>query len=127
MSETRRALAGILDVQVTAAWCGPCQQELPHLLALHERYCDRGLQVLAIAVGDDIEALPEFIQRKGTPWRVAPASASDPVLAAYPVVGVPNLVALDGDGIVRALDVRASAQGVQIKEMIESMLEGSPS
>lgn len=116
-----------LLLQFTATWCGPCQQELPHLLALHQRYRDRGLQVLAIAVDDDLEALPEYIQLKGIPWQVAPASSSDPVLAAYPVVGVPNLVVLDGDGVVRAVDVRVSLQGPHITAILDSMLEASPS
>ena len=116
-----------LLLQFTATWCGPCQQELPHLLALYERYREQGLQLLAIAVDDDVEALPEYIQSKGIPWRVAPASSSDPVLAAYPVVGVPNLVMIDGDGKVQGVDLRVSMQRAHIDGMIDAMLEANPS
>ena len=31
-----------------ATWCEPCKQEMPALQALHERYADKGLQVLGL-------------------------------------------------------------------------------
>jgi thiol-disulfide isomerase/thioredoxin len=45
------------DDQVTlvvfwATWCRPCLMEIPDLMALHERYGDRGFRVVSINIDD---------------------------------------------------------------------------
>lgn len=35
---------------VMAAWCGPCIEELPDLLSMHEKYRNKGFKLLAICV-----------------------------------------------------------------------------
>jgi thiol-disulfide isomerase/thioredoxin len=45
------------DKQVTlvvfwATWCRPCLMEIPDLMALHERYGDRGFRVVSINIDD---------------------------------------------------------------------------
>ena len=42
-----------LVLSFMAAWCGPCIDELPALNKLHNRYKDRGLQIVGISI--DIE------------------------------------------------------------------------
>lgn len=37
-------------VNFWATWCPPCRAETPDLIALHERYADRGLTVVGISV-----------------------------------------------------------------------------
>jgi peroxiredoxin len=40
----------VIVMNFWATWCLPCQQELPHVQKLHEKYRDKGLVVLGIAV-----------------------------------------------------------------------------
>ena len=39
----------VVVINFWATWCGPCQQELPHLQRLSDTYADQGLVVLTIA------------------------------------------------------------------------------
>ena len=39
-----------LVLSFMAAWCGPCIDELPALNKLHNRYKDRGLQIVGISI-----------------------------------------------------------------------------
>jgi len=39
-----------LVLSFMAAWCGPCIDELPALNKLHQRYKDRGFQIIGISI-----------------------------------------------------------------------------
>lgn len=54
----------VLLLNFYATWCGPCRQEMPHLLALHHKYEAQGLQIVGLNVGgeEDYEEVPAFKQ-----------------------------------------------------------------
>ena len=50
LSELISADDNRLVLSFMAAWCGPCIDELPTLNKLHNRYKDRGLQIVGISI-----------------------------------------------------------------------------
>jgi len=50
----------VLDFYAT--WCEPCQDSIPHLVDLQNRYGSQGLQIIGLNVGgqDDYDKVPEF-------------------------------------------------------------------
>jgi len=40
---------GPIVVDFWATWCKPCIKELPHLQRIYEKYCDKGLSMLAVS------------------------------------------------------------------------------
>lgn len=40
---------GPVLISLWALWCRPCLEEMPHIQALHDKYKDRGLTVVAIS------------------------------------------------------------------------------
>jgi thiol-disulfide isomerase/thioredoxin len=47
-------------VVAMASWCGPCRDELPSLIKLHNKYKDRGLKIIGISL--DVDG-PEAMQK----------------------------------------------------------------
>ena len=44
-----------------ATWCGPCREEMPLLDATHEKFADKGLLVVGVAI-DDSDAVRDFLK-----------------------------------------------------------------
>lgn len=53
--ESRDKGTKALVVSFMASFCAPCKKELPVLQALHEKYRDRGLRVLLVAIDTEAE------------------------------------------------------------------------
>ncbi len=56
----------VLLVDFWATWCAPCEESIPHLMKLQERYRDQGMTVLGIAldVGGAKVVAPYVEERK---------------------------------------------------------------
>jgi 3-dehydroquinate dehydratase-2 len=54
----------IMVVNFWATWCPPCMREIPAFMALQERYGDRGVQFIGIAI-DQVENVAMFAQEHG--------------------------------------------------------------
>lgn len=60
----------VLFLNFYATWCGPCRDEMPHLVALQQKYETQGLQIVGLNVGgeDDYAEVPAFKQEFGIPF-----------------------------------------------------------
>ena len=86
-----------------ASWCPPCQSETPVLRDMAERYTDRGLAIVGIAVQettvDDVKA---YADRYELPYPIAFDASAD-VFDMYKVFALPTQVFIGPDG--RVLEV----------------------
>lgn len=102
-----------------ASWCIPCRQEMPYLAQLWERHHQRGFQVLAINVDEDVEAARAFVEEYGIEFPVLLDTARE-VSASYRVPGYPTHFIVDRTGRIRFSglgfnlnDLRAVSQEVE--------------
>jgi thiol-disulfide isomerase/thioredoxin len=86
-----------------ASWCPPCQSETPVLRDMAERYGDKGLDIVGIAVQettvDDVKA---YADRYELPFEIAFDATAD-AFNAYKVYALPTQVFIGPDG--RVLEV----------------------
>ena len=80
-----------------ASWCGPCTADMPHVIALYEKYKDKGLKVIGITVRDTPEKSDSVVQKLGIPF---PQIYESKPMSIYGVTGIPHKILFAPDGTI---------------------------
>ena len=51
--EVQSHKGSVVLIDFWATWCGPCRRDFPKMVAIHERYADRGLICLSVSLEND--------------------------------------------------------------------------
>lgn len=103
----------VVLVNLWAIWCGPCRAEMPQLVALQDKFRDKGFQVIGMNVGKDqdsnepesIDAIKEFGEKMKLNYelgRMDRATASQYYKLAQ-MDGIPISILIDRDGRLRGV------------------------
>lgn len=88
--------SSVVVVSFWTTWCGPCIHELPLVEALHKRYQDQGVSVLAVEVGSDPDLVERLVETTRVTFPVL-LDTDQSVAKAYGVKGYPWVVTIAGD------------------------------
>jgi peroxiredoxin len=90
----------VVMINFWATWCGPCQQEMPLLEELHNRYQRVGFRLLGVNIDDDANRAMQMVQSLGVTFPVL-FDETKAVSKLYQVEAMPVTVLLDRAGTVR--------------------------
>jgi cytochrome c biogenesis protein CcmG/thiol:disulfide interchange protein DsbE len=94
-----------------ATWCDPCKEEIPHFVAMQNRYGPQGLQVIGISMDDDEKLAREFQVQFKMNYPVAMGSA--PLADQYGgILGLPITFVIDRSGRIVSRHVGATDPSV---------------
>lgn len=110
-----------LLIDFWASWCGPCRKENPNVVALYNRYKEKGFEILGVsldrtkepwikAIADDKLTWTHVSDLKG--WQSAAA-------ALYGITSIPHTVLLDKDGKIIARQLRGEQLGQKLDELFK--------
>ena len=80
-----------------ASWCAPCLADMPDVIALYEKYKERGLKVVGITVSDTPEKSDSIVQRLSIPY---PQIYESQPMSIYGVMGIPYKILFAPDGTI---------------------------
>jgi thiol-disulfide isomerase/thioredoxin len=91
----------VVWVDFWASWCAPCRRSFPWMNAMHEKYADQGLTIVAVNVDKERRLAEQFLRE--TPARFMLHYDPEGKLAeAFGVQAMPSSFMLDADGNVLA-------------------------
>jgi peroxiredoxin len=108
-----------------ATWCGPCKVEIPDLVALQDKYRDRGFVVLGVSQDDDPETLRSFAASFKMNYPVLVGRDKPELLDAQgPLWGLPTSYLIGRDGTICTRHL-GPATKEQFAREIEALLSPS--
>ena len=103
-----------------ATWCVPCKAEMPHLKKVYDKYKDQKFEIIGISLDHGQAVLDSYIEKQDITW---PQFLDNGTVAKmYNVTGIPATFLIDGDGIVRKVQLRGNALETAVAELVKKNL-----
>ena len=100
-------------VDFWASWCGPCRAEIPNLIAAYNKYKEKGLVVLGVAVSDKPEATLKAIEDEKIPYPQI-INSQQIATSLYGIRGIPEIMLFGPDGTI----VKQGLRGENIEKTL---------
>ena len=103
-----------------AAWCTPCRQENPNIVAQYHDFKDKGFTVFGVSLDRDRSAWLKAIQDDKLEWtQVSDLQMWDsPAARLYQITAIPASFMIDPEGKIVGKNLRGQA----LKEFLEQHL-----
>lgn len=103
-----------------AAWCRPCRAENPNIVAVYEKYKDKGLHVVGVSLDRKADDWKQAISDDGLAWNHVSnlQHFQDPIAQLYGVNAIPAAFLLDENGVIIAKNLRGPALEAKVAELL---------
>lgn len=112
----------VVLVNLWATWCAPCIKEMPHLIALQEKYGEKGFRVVGLNTDDEsVEDVKAFVEKQNLNYKIGWAN-EDVQKDFYGITelpGIPQSIIINRNGNMTGV-FRGGGPEV-IEKMIETV------
>jgi peroxiredoxin len=112
---------GYVLLDFWAAWCGPCRRENPNVVAVYNKYKDKGFDIFSVSLDKTKEAWLKGIEEDKLTWtHVSDISFWESKVAKqYGVRAIPANYLIDKDGIIIAKNLRGKELDKVLSEVLK--------
>ena len=106
-----------------AAWCRPCREENPNVVALYKKYNSKGFEVFGVSLDRKKEDWLRAIEKDGLSWtHVSDLQYFNSAAAQlYNIQAIPATYLLDKEGKIIAKNLR----GIALRKKLEELFDGA--
>lgn len=112
----------VVLIEFWASWCGPCRAEVPTLKSALDEYGERGFDIFAVSLDDNLEDWEDASLEDEIPWtNTCDLKAYDsPIAAQFGVLAIPMNVLVNAEGEILAKYVRGEDLMVKLAELLDA-------
>ncbi len=113
----------VVLIDFWATWCGPCNEELPHLRKIAKEFSGDPFVMISVSWDEDEAKWKEFIQKNGMTW-VQYRDADHKLANEFGVTAIPHYFTIDSDGVLTS-EMMGSGSDVEgkLKKLIAKARE----
>lgn len=109
----------VVLIDFWATWCGPCNQELPHLKKIAQEFAGQPLVIISISWDKDEQKWRDFIAKHEMTW-VQYRDADHRLSSQFGVESIPHYFTIDADGVLTA---EMLGQGSDVEGKLKKLLK----
>jgi len=106
----------------SADWCGICRTEYPYLRLLLDLYGNWPFAIVGVDNSQNVDAAKQLKIDQHLPyrswWDGGGDDLSGPIASSWNVQGFPTLYVLDGDGVIRYVDLKEERLLKAVRELL---------
>jgi peroxiredoxin/chitodextrinase len=110
----------IVMVNFWQSSCSACEDEMPHLQAIYEKWPRDKLEILAISVGERAAFVQNFVDRKGVTFP-ALLDPDEAVSEVYRISHLPTTLFINADGIIKEIKEGSFNSQFEIEDVLNSL------
>jgi thiol-disulfide isomerase/thioredoxin len=91
----------VVLIDFWATWCGPCNEELPHMQKIAKEFAGQPLVIISVSWDSDEAKWKDFIHKHEMTW-VQYRDAGHTLSERFGVQAIPHYFTIDSDGVLTA-------------------------
>lgn len=115
----------ITVIDFWASWCGPCRQEMPGLVNLHDKFGKIGLGIIGVSLDEDRGQWQDAVKEMGIEWlQLSDLQGwNNSAAQMYGISSIPFTIVVDSEGHV----IEAGLRGEELKLFVERFFSSDTS
>lgn len=109
-------------VDFWASWCGPCIRQTKVIKELYEKYKDKGLDVVGVAVWDEPENTLRAIKSHNLPWPCIINAQTVPT-DLYGISSIPCIILINPEGVIVSRDKQSGELIEEVSRELDGFIE----
>jgi peroxiredoxin len=91
----------VVLIDFSATWCGPCNEELPHMKKIAKEFAGQPLVIISVSWDSDETKWKNFIDKNEMTW-IQYRDADHHLSNLFSINSIPHYFTIDSDGVLTA-------------------------